>query len=163
MDLVSWTFLALATWVPVEHHRYYEPTRVTVARYELVAEAIADAAREAPIDGDVSWTAALLASTVAAESFVRRDVVECRRDGYGGKRPARGAFQLVTDRATACDVRAAAAAAREVLRGSFTACARQPETDRLAFYLSGRCDRGLGQARWRYRRALAWWRAADVT
>jgi hypothetical protein len=156
MDLATWTFLALVSWVPPEQHAYYERQHVTEARYWRVAAAIATAAAEAPLDGDAAWTAALLASTVAAESYVRADVVECRKSGYGGSRPALGAFQLVAVARVACELDVAARAAREVLRGAFEVC-KGPPADRMAWYLSGHCDRGLGQARWRYKRALRCW------
>lgn len=155
MPLVLIVLAFLRAEVPPWHHAWLnEPRAHTELRYFEIAQDIATAAEEAPLDGDVAWTALLLAETAAAESALRADVDECRRSGPGGRVRAWGTFGLARPRREVCANRLAAARlAREIIRDGWAACAARPERERLAYYLSGSCDRGVREARRRWYRA----------
>jgi hypothetical protein len=153
-QLVLLVLAFLRTEVPPWHHAWRGEHPVhTQLRYWDVATDIARAADEAPLDEGVEWTALLLAETAVAEGAMREDVDACRKAGPGGRVPAWSLFGLARPRALVCrDRLAAARLAREELRRSWRACRGRPPSERLAYYLSGRCDRGLREARRRYMR-----------
>lgn len=154
--------------VPPWHHAWRrERLDVTHARYLEIAADIAVVSLEAPIDPppevgrlgvtSAEWTALLLAETAVAESALRADVVDCRTAGDGGAIPAWTTFGLALPKGSVCGSRREAArVAREMLRTSFDTCRQQAVEDRLAWYLSGRCDRGQAQSRYRWRRVARW-------
>ncbi|HEU4411694.1 MAG TPA: transglycosylase SLT domain-containing protein [Polyangiaceae bacterium] len=118
------------------------------ASYPATARAIAEAAeRSEPLfpgsDGR-THTAALLVAVAYHESRFDPKAV-------GDKGRSFGLFQL--QRGGASNFTPAVAARRSLafLRSSRNACRDRPEDERLAAYVSGRCDRGLEASRARMR------------
>jgi len=153
--LVALAFAALVQWTPLEEHSFYEKRSATVARYESVAEDIAEvvATAEGARVESAELEALLLASIASAESHLARDVDECRRGG-----PSWTLWQVSTHRAFVCrDRRNAARVALYRIRESWAVCGSATPALRLSFYASGSCDRGHAASRYRAARALDAW------
>jgi hypothetical protein len=125
-----------------------EPRSPWRATYERTAEAIARVAEEAPLfDGDAARTAALLVSVAWHESRLRPDAKSANGRWLClyqvDKRHVADPSKLLED------PEACTRAAMTILRASLTHCRARPERDRLAFFMSGACDKGLPQSRYR--------------
>lgn len=136
-----------ATWI-VGLMVALEPRAPWRATYERTAEAIARVAEEEPLfDGDVARTATLLVSVAWHESRLRPDA----RSANGqwlclyqvDKRHVADPAKLLSD------PEACTRAAMTILRASLARCKSRPEGDRLAFFMSGACDKGVPQSRYR--------------
>lgn len=168
IGLVLWLFAFMCAEVPPWHHAWRrERLDVTHVRYVEIAVDIAVVATEAPIDPppevrqlgvtSTEWTALLLAETAVAESALRADVVDCHTAGDGGAIPAWTTFGLALPKRAVCGSRREAArVAREMLRTSLETCRRLPVEERLAWYLSGHCDRGQKESKRRWRQFSKW-------
>ena len=163
-SLAAYLLAAMAAWSPLALHHYAESESATEARYQAIAQAIADVAldpSEAPLfagaDGRVR-TAVLLASIASLESGFRADIATCHTNGDHGR--AWGLFQSEKSQRRACaSVTSAAHLALEQIRQSFKACEQNDPDTWLAFYCAGSCGKGLWLARNRWRRAAEWMRA----
>lgn len=125
-----------------------EPSSPWRSTFEHTADAIARVASAEPLfEGDVTKTAALLVAVAWHESRLRPDARS--KDGQYlclyqvDKRHVATPSRLLAD-PELCTV-----AALKILRLSLSQCARRPENDRLAFFMSGACDKGLPQSRYR--------------
>lgn len=126
-----------------------EPSAPWRATYERTAEAIARVAESDPLfeGGDAARTAALLVAVAWHESRLKPDA----RSANGqwlclyqvDKRQVKSAARVLAD------PEECTRAAMTILRASLKRCAKSPTDDRLAFFMSGACDKGLPQSRYR--------------
>jgi len=163
MTLASYVLAAMLSWSPLADHLYQEPAAVASARYQSIAQDIADVAEsEEPLfagsDGRAR-TAVLLAAVASLESGnFDVKVQSCTRAGDHGR--ALGLWQTHTSWAESCTtVRQAAQVALARMRASFVSCEREDPAVWLSEYASGRCDHGHTAARTRWRRAADWLRS----
>lgn len=139
MDLAALVLTAMTTWVPVREHLQFEPREVTVARYESIANDIAQVVEEndAQRIGTPEREALLLASVASYESHFAARVDQCKKRG-----PSWTIFQISSNRRLACsDRKAAARIALYRIRESFAVCAGLPYENRLSFYATGKVER----------------------
>lgn len=161
--LAKYLLVFFQSAVPVTNHSFYEKVEVTQARYESIADTIAAVAIEAPVfKDDVSGvkTALLLGSIATFESSLRADIDTCAKGGdidKAGVTHAWTLWQLHAPKEKACASRLAGARmARETIRISFKACAKEEMLDRLSGYTDGACHSKWNRSRHRMFRAMNW-------
>jgi hypothetical protein len=124
--------------VPESDHDWKQSRELTTKTYVEVAEAIAQVVVEDELlpGLDIVRTAYVLASVAAHESYLRAEIVSCKRLGMGD---AAGAFQIEgrKHRDAACAPLSGARLALKMLRESWAVCAHLPPLERAAFYTGG--------------------------
>ena len=167
MDLIDYVLAFLLSAVPPSHHANVEPESVTIERYGSIAEDIAMVASDPNVEPLYSGrdgrakTAIVLASVAVSESMLRGDVDRCEVTGDGGKSVS--LFQLQrASKAVCSDRQEAARVALERVRASLMQCRKAPASERLAAYVSGRCDRAVGESRRRLEKVTKWLRRYPV-
>jgi hypothetical protein len=161
--LAKYVFVFFLSAEPVANHSYYEKAEVTTARYESIAETIAETALEKPIfRDDVSGvkTALLLGSIATFESSLKDDIDTCAKGGdidKNGVPHAWTLWQVHAPKELACASRLEGARiAREMVRNSFKVCATFDMQDRLSVYTDGSCHNKWNRSRHRMFRATNW-------
>lgn len=162
--LVKYLIAFLESSVPLTDHAYYERLEITKARYESIAETIAEVSVEAPLfadDADGVKTGALLASIAGFEGALRDDIDNCKRGG--DPHPVTKVYQAWTlwqlhaNKEKVCASRVAGArVAREMIRHSFKTCHKLAVPDRLSVYTDGVCKSNWSRSRHRMERASRW-------
>jgi len=156
MTLAAWIFLAMSAWVP--------PGETDAARYQEIAQDIADVAIEAPLyegsDGKAK-TALLMAAVASFESFYRKDVDSLKVKGDNGAalclmqvHPRKG--EDLSDRKNCLRI------ALLRMHESFTRCANLPLSYRLSGYTRGSCAEDKSSA-YRMYRATRFWKEHPFT
>ncbi len=125
-----------------------EPSAPWRSTYDKTAEAIAKVAEAEPLfDGDAPKTAALLVSVAWHESRLKPNAVSSNGKWvclYQVDKRHLEDWKKAVDDPEVCT-----RAAMKLLRQSLAACAKQPADDRLAFFMSGTCTKGLPESRYR--------------
>lgn len=126
-----------------------EPSAPWRGTYEKTAEAIARVAESEPLfeDKGEERTAALLVAVAWYESRLKPNAVS----GNGqwlclyqvDKR------HLADPQKALTDPEVCTRAAVKILRASLKRCARSPSNERLAFFMSGACNKGVADSRYR--------------
>ncbi len=170
LPLAKYLLVFLQSAVPVADHSYYEKSEVTQARYESIADTIAEVSLEAPVfKDDVSGvkTALLLGSIATFESSLKAEIDTCAKGGdidKAGVTHAWTLWQLHAPKEKACASRLAGARiARETIRISFKACAKEEMLDRLSGYTDGTCHSKWNRSRHRMWRAMNWFEKHPFT
>lgn len=164
LSLVLYLTAAMASWVPMTDHGYYEKLEDTQARYSAIATTIAVAVldeNQTPIFNDEDdqinrvKTGLLLASIAGYESFYKKDVDSCKVGGDNGL--AWGIWQTHSNKKKTCeDRRAAVSIAMDMIHNSFNHCRNRNINDRLSVYTDGTCHTNWRRSRSRVERALSW-------
>jgi hypothetical protein len=157
--LATYIFTAMASWVPISDHTYYEKPEITTVRYHEIANTIAEVALEPetkPIfegdDGRIK-TALILASIASSEGFFRQDVDNCKVGGDNNQ--AWGLWQTHASKKQVCSSRTVAAhIALDMIHTSFMECKNFKVMDRLSIYTDGKCHDNWGRSRYKMFRAM---------
>jgi hypothetical protein len=126
-----------------------EPQAPWRGTYGKTAEAIARAAESDPLFGDhgEERTAALLVAIAWHESRFKPNAVSANKQYVClfqiDKRHLSDPDKALADQETCTR------AAMKIIRASLEKCASKPENDRLAIFMSGACDRGVAESRYR--------------
>lgn len=139
---VSWVVGLLAALEPNAPYR---------STYEKTAEAIARVSESEPLfpveeEGE-ERTATLLVSLAWYESRLRPDAKSKNGRWYCLYQLEKG--WLPNAKQSLVDPEMCTRAAVKVIRQSMTTCKSRPLTERLAYFTSGRCDRGGVESRYR--------------
>lgn len=125
-----------------------EPSAPWRSTYDRTAEAIAKVAEAEPLfDGDAARTAALLVAVAWYESRLKPNAVSA--NGKWVCLYQVDKHHLEDPKKALDDPEVCTRAAMKQLRTSLATCAKNPEGERLAFFMSGRCDKGLPESRYR--------------
>jgi hypothetical protein len=120
--------------------------------YEKTAEAIARVASSEPLfegeDGEAR-TAALLVSIAWYESHLKPDARSKAGNGRWVCLYQIHKRHLADPKKALTDPEVCTREAVKLLRASLAACAKRPKNERLAFFVSGACDKGLPSSRLR--------------
>ncbi len=136
-----------AAWV-VGMMMALEPSAPWRPTYERTADAIVKVVDAEPLfEGDPSRSAALLVSVAWHESRLKPDAVS--KNGLWLCLYQVDKRHLADPKKALEDPEVCTRAAMKILRASLKACAARPVDERLAFFMSGKCDRGLPESRYR--------------
>lgn len=125
-----------------------EPTAPWRGSYDRTAGAIVKVAEAEPLfDGDAARTAALLVSVAWHESRLKPDAVS--KNGQWVCLYQVDKRHLDDPKKALDDPETCTRAAMKILRASLASCAARPGDERLAMFMSGRCDKGLPESRYR--------------
>ena len=125
-----------------------EPSAPWRPTYEKSAEAIARVADAEPaVDGDSAKTEALLVAMEWHESRLKPSAVSRNGKWVCLFQVAKG--HLDDPKKALDDPETCTRAAMKILKQSLKACASLPSDERLAFFMSGACDKGRAQSRYR--------------
>lgn len=161
---VAYLLAAAKAFVPTTNHAYYEKPEVTEARYESIAQTVADVSFTHPLwsdDVDGIKTGLILLSISGYESSFKNDIDSCK---VGGDKDKKGVFhawtlwQLHANKEKVCANRAAGAtAAVYTVKHSFEICKDYPFNDRLSVYTDGVCKKNWWRSSSRISRAMKWY------
>lgn len=158
LELSSYIFSAMVSWVPLTDHSFLnESVETTAARYHSIANTIAEVSISEPplfagADAEVK-TALILGSIASSESFFRADVDSCKKGGDNGL--AWGDWQTHAPKKLVCSSRVAAAKiALQMIRNSFNVCKNYKLVDQLSVYTDGSCKADWWRSRYKMNRAI---------
>lgn len=126
-----------------------EPNAPWKGTFERTAEAIARVAESEPLfdDHGEERTAALLVSVAWYESRLKPNAKS--KNGLWYCLFQIDKRQLADPEKALSDPEVCTRAAVKILKKSLRACTSRPEGERLAMFMSGRCDHGLADSRYR--------------
>lgn len=125
-----------------------EPSAPWRPTYDKTADAIAKVANAEPLfDGDAGRTAALLVSVAWHESRLKPDAVS--KNGQWLCLYQLDKRHLEDPKKALGDPETCTRAAMKILRESLAKCAKRPHGEQLAMFMSGSCDKGLPESRYR--------------
>jgi hypothetical protein len=125
-----------------------EPSAPWSSTYDRTADAIAKLAEAEPLfEGDAPRTAALLVSVAWYESRLKPNAVSS--NGRWVCLYQLDKRHLDDPKKALEDPETCTRAAMKILRASLASCAKRAGDERLAMFMSGTCDKGLPESRYR--------------